>query len=73
MFGEVKSIKLPYPYLIAPTGFREIANPFHTIVVALLENLQESDQKTRRGKHEYLKVNVDRRSRPGLAVCYCRE
>lgn len=64
-------LELSHPDLVAPARFREISNPFHTVVIALLEDLQESDQKSRGRKHEYLKVNIDRRSRPRLPVCYC--
>ena len=53
--------------MVRPARLRQVPYPLHALVVALLEYLQEAHDQARRGEHEHLEVNIDRRAGPDLA------
>ena len=56
-----------YPNLVRPTRLGKVSHPLDTVVVALFKYLQEADNKTGCGEHEYLEVNIDGRPSPDLS------
>ena len=48
-----------YSDLICRVRFRHVPYPFHGLVVALLENLQESYKETRCGEHDDYRIGFE--------------
>lgn len=57
-----------HPNLIGSTRLRQVSHPFYTVVVVLLEHLQEPDNQTRSSEHQDLEVDIYWWSRPYLSM-----